>query len=158
MLDLFQEVVVEKLPTIREVVNTGRRTFRDVIRLVEKGQRFQEWLVKHGNDKDLRSSYCQDVSRVDWADKLPPKSVRWLIVSAATTALGFIGGPVAGTAAATALSAADFFLLDKMLKGWKLNHFIEGPLKQFLSVSSDRAPSNIFIPGATDTNDTRPSR
>jgi hypothetical protein len=36
------------------------------------------------------------------------------------------------TAAATVLSAADFFLVDKLLKGWKPNQFIEGSLKQFL--------------------------
>jgi hypothetical protein len=41
----------------------------------------------------------------------------------------------AGTIAATALSAGDTFLLDKLLKGWKPNHFIEGPLRQFLKDS-----------------------
>jgi hypothetical protein len=48
--------------------------------------------------------------------------------------LGATASPVAGAIAAAALSAGDAFLLDKILKGWKPNQFIEGPLKQFLSI------------------------
>ena len=61
---------------------------------------------------------------VDWADNLPPKTLRWLIFTAAGIPLSL--------AAAVGLGAADTFLLDKLIKGWKPNQFIEGPLKDFL--------------------------
>ena len=40
--------------------------------------------------------------------------------------------PITGTAAGTALSLADSFLLDKLIKGWKPSQFIDGPLKDFV--------------------------
>jgi hypothetical protein len=103
--------------------------------LVRQAEQFREWLKKQGNAEDLRKAYCQDVAHLDWADKLPPKSLRWLMITAAGFGLSAVAGPIAGTIAATALSAGDAFLLDKLLKGWKPNHFIEGPLKQFLKDS-----------------------
>jgi hypothetical protein len=128
----FQETVIDDVPSVREVVNSGKRNFRDVARLVRQAERFKEWLRKQGGTEDLRESYCKEVAHLDWADKLPPKTLRWLLITGAGIALGAAAGPVAGTAAATALSAGDFFLLDKLLKGWKPNQFIEGSLKQFL--------------------------
>jgi hypothetical protein len=53
-------------------------------------------------------------------------------MTAAGFAVSTFTSPVVGAVAATALSAGDAFLLDKLLKGWKPSHFIEGPLKQFL--------------------------
>jgi hypothetical protein len=133
--DLFQETVIDDVPNIREVVNSGKRNFRDIAHLVRQAEQFREWLKKQGNAEDLRKAYCQDVAHLDWADKLPPKSLRWLMITAAGFGLSAVAGPIAGTIAATALSAGDAFLLDKLLKGWKPNHFIEGPLKQFLKDS-----------------------
>lgn len=138
--DIFQEAVVDNLPKIREAVNSGERNFADVLRLVRHGQRFKEWLSKHGNSEDLRTEYCREVSRTEWADKLPSKPLRWLSVNASAAALSEIAGhPVAGTIAANVLSAADFFLFDKLLKGWKPNQFVEGPLKQFLRIDENAA-------------------
>jgi hypothetical protein len=130
--EMFQESVVDDVPSIREVVNSGKRTFRDVARLVRQAEKFKDWLQKQGGTEDLRDSYCREVSHVDWADKLPPKSLRFLIMTAAGFAVSTFTSPVVSAVAATALSAGDAFLLDKLLKGWKPSHFIEGPLKQFL--------------------------
>ena len=127
--DAFQETVIDELPSIRDVIDSGQRTFRDVIHLVLKAQKFKDWLKKQGGADDLRTEYLQEVSHLDWADKLPPKSLRWLIMTAASIALG---GTTIGVVAGVALSAADALLLDKILKGWKPNQFIEGTLKQFL--------------------------
>jgi hypothetical protein len=134
VIDAFQETVVDNVPSIREVVNSDQRTFRDVVQLVQRAEQFKDWLTKQGGTEDLRKSYCQDIAHLDWADKLPPKSLRWLLVTAAGITLGATASPVAGAIAAAALSAGDAFLLDKILKGWKPNQFIEGPLKQFLSI------------------------
>ena len=77
--------MIEDLPSIRDAVNSGGRTFRDVIQLIEKGEKFKKWLRKHEAEQDLRGAYCREVTHVDWADKLPPKSARWLLITAATT-------------------------------------------------------------------------
>jgi hypothetical protein len=130
--EMFQETVVDEVPSIRDVVNSGKRNFRDVIRLVQQADKFKEWLRKQGGTEDLRDAYCKEVSHLDWADKLPPKSLRFLMMTAAGLVVGAVASPVVGAAVTTALSASDTFLLDKLLKGWKPNQFIEGPLKQFL--------------------------
>jgi hypothetical protein len=65
---------------------------------------------------------------------LPAKSVRWLLFNAAGLALAAVTSPAAGAAVGVGLSAADTFLLDKLLKGWKPNQFVEGPLKEFIRV------------------------
>jgi hypothetical protein len=131
--DIFQEAVVQGMPKIREAVNAGEKTFGDVIRLVERAQRFKDWLRNHQAGEELRAEYCRDVARAEWTDKLPSKSLRWLLVNMAGTALGAIPGhPIAGAVVANALSAADCFLLDKILKGWRPNQFVDGPLREFL--------------------------
>ena len=132
MAEMFQEAVVDDVPSIREVINSGQKSFRDVARLVRQAEKFKEWLQKQGGAEDLRDSYCKEVAHIDWADKLPPKSLRFLMMTAAGLVVGAVTSPVVGAIATTALSAGDTFLLDKLLKGWKPNHFIEGPLKQFL--------------------------
>ncbi len=83
VIDLFQERVVGGLPNIRDAINTGGRTFREVIQLIEKGSKFKEWLRKHEGAEELRDEYLREVTHVDWADKLPTRSARWLLITAA---------------------------------------------------------------------------
>jgi hypothetical protein len=130
--DLFQDELIDGLPRIGEAVNSRARSFADVIRLVESSQKFKAWLKKQAPDEALRKTYLEEVAHLDWADKLPPKALRWLLFTGAGIGLGAVGGPVAGMLAGVALSAGDTFLLDKFLRGWKPNQFVEGPLKDFL--------------------------
>jgi hypothetical protein len=129
---VFHESVIKGLPSIRDSVNSGQRNFTDVIKLVEQAAQFKSWLSGQNSDESLRDNYLRDVAHLDWAEKLPPKSLRWLLITAAGLGLGATTHPLLGTAAGTILSAADAFLLDKLLKGWKPNQFIEGSLKPFL--------------------------
>jgi len=130
--DIFQEEVVDDLPRIKEAVNSGVKNFSDVIRLVESASEFKAWLRKQESGDDIRKAYLRDVAHLDWADKLPPKSFRWLLFTGAGIALSATTHPLIGTMAGTALSAADTFILDRFVKGWKPNQFTEGPLKKFL--------------------------
>jgi hypothetical protein len=129
---LFQDEVIDGLPSIRNAVNNGQRTIADVIRLVEKAQKFKDWMKKQDDGVDLRKSYLNEVTHVDWAEKLPPKTLRWLIFAGASVATGFVLDPLSGALAGTALSAIDSFLVDPLVKGWKPNQFVDGPLKNFL--------------------------
>jgi hypothetical protein len=132
-ISVFQEDVLDDLPNIRGAVNSGTRNFSDVVRLVEQAKRFKEWLRAQDGDDHIRKAYIRDVAHVAWADNLPPKALRWLIFTAAGLALGAaFTNPLTGTVAGTALSVADSFLLDKLIKGWKPSQFIDGPLKDFV--------------------------
>ena len=103
-----------------------------MMKLVRQAQRFKDWMKGQQDSDDLVDAYCREVSHLDWADKLPPKTVRWLVISAVGLALNTLTGPHAAAAGGLALSVADTFLLDKVIKGWRPNQFIEGPLKKFL--------------------------
>lgn len=131
-LDLFQEVVFNDSRGIREAVNSRHSNFSDVVKLVQQAQRFKEWLRKQSDSTELSHNYCREVSPLDWADKLPPKALRWLIMSGAGLGIDAVVGGPWGTVTGLVLSAADTLLLDRFIKGWRPNQFIEGSLKEFL--------------------------
>jgi len=132
-IDSFQERILDELPDIAEAVNSGRRSFPEIVPVVRAAGKFKDWLEKTADATAVVSDYAKEVSRLDWADKLPAKSSRCLIMCALGVATGALN-PIAGAALATGLNAADYFLLDKLLKGWKPNQFVEGPLKKFLKL------------------------
>jgi hypothetical protein len=128
----FEDLIFNESRCIREAVNSGERNFNDVLRLVNAGMKFKEWLKKGSQDADLVKEYCREVTRAEWADKLPPKTARWAVFAAAGAAAGLLFSPLAGTAVGIGLSAGDSFLVDKLIKGWKPNQFVNGPLKEFV--------------------------
>lgn len=134
-LDLFQERVISDARSIREAVNSGQRNFADVLKLVRQGQKFKEWLRKGGGSDELHDAYCREVSRLDWADKLPSKALRWLMMSGAGLGIDAVAGTHIGAAGGLALSAADALLFDKLIRGWRPSQFVEGPLREFLRPS-----------------------
>ena len=60
---------------------------------------------------------------------MPTKTTRFLIFEGIGVTLDFMGAGGVGTAIATGLSAFDSFYLDKLMGGWKPNHFIDNNLK-----------------------------
>ena len=64
--EAFQEAAVDAVPSIRDAVNSGNRSFRDVIQLLSKAEKFKEWLRKQGATEDLRSAYLQEIAHLDW--------------------------------------------------------------------------------------------
>jgi hypothetical protein len=131
-IQAFEDLVFRDSRCIREAVNSGERTFDDVLRLVNAGLKFKEWLKKNPQDSDVIKEYCREVTRAEWAEKLPPRAARWAIFAAAGAVAGFLLTPLAGAAVGIGLSAGDSFLLDKVIKGWKPNQFVNGPLKDFV--------------------------
>lgn len=103
-----------------------------MLRLVTSGLKFKDWLKKSSQDGDVVKEYCREVTRAEWADKLPPKAARWAIFAAASTAAGVLLSPLTGAVVGAGLSVGDSFLVDKLIKGWKPNQFVNGPLKEFV--------------------------
>jgi hypothetical protein len=135
VLERFKEFAVTDSRAIAQAVNSRQRTFADVLALVRQAQKFKDWLKKQGASSELVEEYCREVSRTDWADKLPPKIVRWLLVNVTGLAIGAATSPTSAMLVSLGISAADAFLLEKLLRGWRPNQFIDGPLKSFIRTS-----------------------
>ena len=82
-------------------------------------------------DQGLVKAYFREVTKGSWVDRLPAKSVRWSIFTGLGFAVDLLGAQGIGTATGVAISAADAFLLDRLLKGWKPNQFIDDSLDPF---------------------------
>jgi len=128
-VDLFQELIVPWFPTIREVINSGERSMKEFLVLLDEAARFRKWLTRANPDVGLVQSYQKEVTKKSWVETLPGKMIRFVVAAgtgvAASAAVGLPGGLAAG--------AANTFLLDRLLKGWRPNHFVEGPYKRFVS-------------------------
>lgn len=131
-IELFQEWTCEHGRAIREAVEAKSRNFDDILRLAEEAGRFKEWLAKHPDSSDLNKEYLKAVCGTGWADKLPPKVVRVLLFTVAGGALSLVTTPAGGIATSAALNVLDSFFVDRLLKGWKPNQFVEGALKDFV--------------------------
>lgn len=124
----FSEIVIQDSPTIREVLNSGERTFDEFLLLLDKSQRFREWAQKVNPDEKLVKAYFQEVTSEGWINKLPSKALRYFV--------GAVVGlcePVAGLS----VSAADSLFIEKILSGWRPSHFVERQLKPFVNKAEE---------------------
>jgi hypothetical protein len=133
-LQIFQEFVFDDSRAIREAVNCRHRNMAEVAALVAEAQKFKGWIRDQPEDADMRRAYLAEVGKLGWCDKLPRRSARWAIFTAAGVALSSVMAPAAGAIAGAALSAIDYFLVDKLAQGWRPNQFVEGPLREFLQL------------------------
>lgn len=121
--DQFSELVLPDCPSVRDVIDSGERSFAEFLKVLDKAQKFKAWLAKANPDQNLVSEYIEAMKADTWADKIPVKALRYLF-SLGTGYADPTGGMVSG--------AADTFLLDRFMKGWRPNHFIDDRLKPFL--------------------------
>ncbi|MCE9507808.1 MAG: hypothetical protein K8R48_05760 [Alphaproteobacteria bacterium] len=119
----FQDLIL-KGNSIRNTLNKGEKTFSDFRQLLDQAKKFKGHLEKIGPDEKLVTEYYKAATAETWVDRLPEKIIRFSIFSL----IGSLAHPLIGFTA----GAADALLLDKVLKGWKPNHFVEGPLKKFM--------------------------
>ncbi|WP_183026422.1 hypothetical protein [Variovorax sp. UMC13] len=120
----FSELVLADYPSIRDVIDSGEQSFFEFLKLLEKAEKFKTWLAKATPDQKLVSQYIEALKADTWADKAPAKLLRYL-VSLGAGLFDPTSGVVSG--------AADAFLVDRILKGWRPNHFVDDRLKPFLS-------------------------
>lgn len=126
----FIELTLEKTHAIREAVNSGRVTFYEVLQLLETADKFRHWVAGVSEDEDLKRAYYLEIVKGSKFEKLPFKTSRWLFFSAVGLGIDCLGAGGLGTAAGFTLGAADTFLLDKFVAGWKPSHFVEGDFKK----------------------------
>lgn len=120
----FQAHVFENGSSVGRALNDGLIDLSAALKIVDKSQRFRQWLDGVPNDANLLREYINAVQKDTKADRLPSKGARFFIGQAVALGLdlSFTGG--LATLANATLSAADTFLLDGLIKGWKPNVFI----------------------------------
>jgi hypothetical protein len=129
----FQDFIFNNGYKLREAINAGEKSFADLLKLLDKATKFKSWLKNQKPDENLCKNYLREATASTWIEKLPAKSMRWPLFTGAGIAADSIGAGGIGTAIGVGLSAADAFLVDKIINGWKPNHFINDHLVKFLN-------------------------
>src|SRR5262249_46654771 len=62
----FQDFVLSDGRAIREAINSGQKTFGDLLKLLEKANKFKAWLKNQKVDEDLCKNYLREVSASTW--------------------------------------------------------------------------------------------
>lgn len=122
-LQNFIEVTLPDAKTVAEVIDSGERTFSEFLILLDKAARFKTWAKTVNPDENLVRTYMRDVLSEGWIQRLPQKCIRYAITLALDAS-----NPIAGLAA----GFVDNFVLEKLLSGWRPNHFIDTRLKPFI--------------------------
>ena len=130
-IEIFQEVQLRNARAIREAVNSGEHSFEDFLALLEKAEKFKGWLRSRNPDANLLDEYYKSVKAESWIEKLPSKGIRFLLTAGLAGVLETLFPSGIGVASGIGLGAADALLLDRLLRGWRPNQFIEGPLQRF---------------------------
>ncbi|MCT1540241.1 MULTISPECIES: hypothetical protein [Lysinibacillus] len=131
-IETFNNFIL-KTGSVREVLNSGEKNFSEYISLYENSRKFKEFIGDLPPEANLIQEYVNAINANTWAEKLPSKTIRFGLFTGAGLFIDVVGGSGVGTLLGTSLSAVDTFLLDKLIKGWKPNHFIENDLKNFLN-------------------------
>jgi hypothetical protein len=132
--DLFQNMTFQDSRTIREALNSGERTFDEFLRLLDKASKFKKFLAGQNPERGLLESFTSELTKEDWVNKLPRKVTRIVLASGLGVAAETLF-PTGGisTIIGFGYSAFDSLLLDKLVKGWRPNQFIDDQLIPFVS-------------------------
>jgi hypothetical protein len=121
----FQEFVFDDSRAVSQALRSGTHHLVDLLPIVRNAVKFKKWLQTELVQEDVIKAYFRDAISQTWVDKLPAKSVRWFLLTAAGIGIDTLGAGGVGTAVGAALGLADTLLLDKLVKGWKPNQFID---------------------------------
>lgn len=128
----FQNVVFEGAGGLADAYNRGAISFEDALRLIDRSTKFREWLVGLSPDSDVLTEYHAAIAKDGITDKLPVAAVRFAFFTASGAGIDALtGGSGIGTAAGVSLSAFDTFVIDRLLKGWRPNMFVEVAKRSF---------------------------
>jgi hypothetical protein len=131
----FQELVFKENKSIREAFNGGEIDLESVMKAILEADKFKAWLIKQDIDSDLIKEYYKEVTKHSLIDRLPGKSVRWSIFTGLGIASDLLITGGIGTATGVCLSLLDAFVLERIIKGWKPNQFVEENLEKLISNS-----------------------
>ena len=133
-LDRFKELACPHFPSIAEAINSGQRTIPEFLELLDSTQQFRHWLHEQSPDEEIIANYIKAATEKTWADKIPAKTTRWAIATVLGAASEAVLPTGVGATAGFAVGALDALYLDRFIKGWRPNHFIEGPYREFMEI------------------------
>lgn len=128
----FNEFTLDNGNAIAEILNEGSRDFKDFIKILDKAEKFKNWLTSIQDDKSIIKEYHKAVASDTWIDKLPHKIARWSFFTGTGLELDLVLNNHIATILGVAISFGDAFLIDKIAKGWRPNIFVEQQLKPFV--------------------------
>jgi hypothetical protein len=143
---LFSDFVFQDSRAIAEAINSRERSFRDVLDLLDEARKFRDWIREKPEDSDLLRDYFREATASTWADKLPAKAARWAFFTGVGVGIDALGAGGVGTAVGAGLGLADAMFLDPLLRGWKPNQFVEGPLRRFVEGGPTRGRHASTVP------------
>jgi hypothetical protein len=134
-LTAFQDFVIPNAASVADAIDNRKRTFEDLRKLLGEAAPFKEWIRNQAPEADMAKAYVEEITKVSWRTGSVTKNLRFILFNAAQIAAGAaIAGPP-GIVAGVALAAADTYLLDRLLAGWRPHQFVRGPLEKFLGGS-----------------------
>jgi hypothetical protein len=129
-LNLFKEYSLENCTSLGYAFVNGVLNQKELLKILEKSDKFRDWLSKIPEDGSLLGEYHKAVIEKDLSDKLPTKTARFVIFEGIGLTLDLLGAGGIGTAIATGLGIGDSFFLDRIInRKWKPNQFIDNTLK-----------------------------
>jgi hypothetical protein len=132
-LSCFQEVAFKNFKHVATAINSNTDNLKRFTELTDKADRFKKWLADIPDDRNVVQEYIAAITKEHWIDKLPTKLVRWCMFLDIGVVIDSIGpGGGLGIALGISTSAFDSFLLDKIVKGWKPNIFVDDEFQKFL--------------------------
>jgi hypothetical protein len=120
----FKEVVLPDSPSLAEIIDSGERTFDEFLTLLDRASRFKDWLKAVNPDENLIRTYMRDISSEGWIQRLPAKSLRYMLT---------LGLDAFNPAVGLAAGFIDNFVVEKLLSGWRPNHFVSKKLVPFMN-------------------------
>jgi hypothetical protein len=134
-LGRFEDLTLGQAHAIRAAVNSGRVSFREVVTLLDKADRFRDWLHLQPAESSLVAEFYKATVENTWAEKLPTRATRWGVFTGLGVAADAFGAGGVGSVAGVWLGALDAFVVDKLIKGWKPHQFVEETLKPLVKNS-----------------------
>lgn len=119
----FVDIILPDAPSLAECIDSGERSFDEFIQLLSSARRFKNWISSVNVDENLVSAYIKAITSEGQIQGIKGKTLRYAL----TTGAGF-ANPVAGVLT----SLADTFLVEKLLGGWRPNHFVAKRLDPFV--------------------------
>jgi hypothetical protein len=128
----LQSLTLNNGHAVREAINSGERSFGEFLELLDMASRFKEWLANVDPTVENLTHHYQNVCGNHWIDTLPGKTLRFGFFTGAGAIIEALGVPGA-TKIGLGLGAADTYLTDSIIKGWRPNQFIERTLQPFVN-------------------------
>ncbi len=128
-INMFDECILENCHNIGEAFVKGIISKKELLKILSDADKFRNWLSKVEEDKNIINEYYKAITKESKIDRLPGKTARFVIFQGIDIAIDTLTASPLGTIAMTGVSAFDSFYLDKIIKGWRPNQFIEKSLK-----------------------------